>query len=85
MPVTVRHAAVADMTRALTFYSVRRIGVVRITSLGEFTVAGATIALHSGGNGADTRTGLGFEVDDLDVASSEQATPAEKVTSPPPA
>ena len=33
-------------------------------------VAGATVALHAGGAGADTPTGLGFEVDDIDGAVS---------------
>lgn len=34
----------------------------------EATVAGATVALHPGGDGTESAAGLGFEVDDLDAA-----------------
>ena len=60
---------VADMQRALRFYTEAFAVTVMINSpyWSEFSVAGATIALHAGGSGAETRTGLGFEVPDLDA------------------
>jgi predicted enzyme related to lactoylglutathione lyase len=76
---------VADMTRALKFYTEAFDVSVSFDSprWSEFTVAGATIALHSGGSGADTQTGLGFEVDDLDIAIKQAADAGGRVTSPP--
>jgi predicted enzyme related to lactoylglutathione lyase len=61
---------VADLTRALRFYSEAFDVTVDISSphWSEFKVAGTTIALHPGGSGSETRTGLGFEVNDLDAA-----------------
>jgi lactoylglutathione lyase len=61
---------VADMDRAVRFYRDTFGGHVTLTSphWSEVTLAGATVALHSGGTGADTATGLGFEVEDLDDA-----------------
>jgi extradiol dioxygenase family protein len=52
---------VADMTRALRFYTEAFDVTVVISSphWSEFTVAGTTIALHPGGSGDQTRTGLG--------------------------
>jgi lactoylglutathione lyase len=87
MPVTKTYVMlmVADMTRALKFYTdVFDVSVsFESPHWSEFTVAGATIALHSGGSGADTQTGLGFEVDDLDAALQRAGDAGGKVTSPP--
>jgi lactoylglutathione lyase len=76
---------VADMTRALKFYTQAFDASVSFDSphWSEFTVAGATIALHSGGSGTDTQTGLGFEVDDLDAAIQQASDAGGRVTSPP--
>jgi predicted enzyme related to lactoylglutathione lyase len=66
---------VADMTRALRFYTEAFAVTVVVSSpyWSEFTVAGTNIALHPGGSGNENRTGLGFEVEDLDAAL-ERAT-----------
>ena len=63
---------VADMERAVRFYTDALGGELAVSSPGwsEVNVAGATVALHAGGVGADTPTGLGFEVDDIDSAVS---------------
>jgi extradiol dioxygenase family protein len=52
---------VADMTRAMRFYTDAFAVNVGISSpyWSEFTVAGTNIALHPGGSGSETRTGLG--------------------------
>ena len=36
----------------------------------EFIVAGTNIALHPGGGDDETRTGLGFEVEDLECGTA---------------
>jgi predicted enzyme related to lactoylglutathione lyase len=46
-------------------------------------VAGANIALHPGGSGEETRTGLGFEVHNLDAAVQRATDVGGKITSPP--
>jgi predicted enzyme related to lactoylglutathione lyase len=76
---------VADMTRALRFYTEAFAVTVVISSphWSEFTVAGVTIALHPGGSGDETRTGLGFEVDDLDAALQRAAEVGGRISSPP--
>ena len=63
---------VADMERAVRFYTDALGGDLAVSSpeWSEVNVAGATVALHAGGAGADTPTGLGFEVDDIDGAVS---------------
>ena len=75
---------VADMQRALGFYSEAFAVTVMINSpyWSEFSVAGATIALHAGGSGAETRTGLGFEVPDLDAALNRAVEVGGRITSP---
>ena len=87
MPVTKTYVMlmVADMTRALKFYTDAFDASVTFDSphWSEFTVAGATIALHSGGSGAETQTGLGFEVDDLEAAIQQVSDAGGQVTSPP--
>ena len=76
---------VADMTRALRFYTEAFDVTVVISSphWSEFTVAGANIALHPGGSGNETRTGLGFEVKDLDDALQRATEVGGRITSPP--
>jgi lactoylglutathione lyase len=61
---------VADMTRALRFYTEAFAVTVRVRSpeWSEFEVAGAMVALHPGGGAGNTETGLGFEVADLPAA-----------------
>ena len=75
---------VADMTRALRFYSEAFAVTVVISSpyWSEFTVAGTTIALHPGGSGNETRTGLGFEVTDLDAALQRATEVGGRISSP---
>ena len=76
---------VADMTRALRFYSEVFDVTVDISSphWSEFKVAGTTIALHPGGSGSETRTGLGFEVNDLDAALQRATEVGGRISSPP--
>jgi predicted enzyme related to lactoylglutathione lyase len=76
---------VADMTRALRFYTEAFAVSVVISSpyWSEFTVAGANIALHPGGSGDETQTGLGFEVKDLDAALQRATEVGGRITSPP--
>ena len=61
---------VAEMDRALDFYAAAFGGSVSLHTpyWSELVVAGATVALHPGRTGGDLETGLGFEVDDLDMA-----------------
>jgi lactoylglutathione lyase len=76
---------VADMTRALRFYTEAFDVTVVISSphWSEFIVAGTNIALHPGGSGNETRTGLGFEVDDLDAALQRATEVGGQISSPP--
>ena len=76
---------VADMTRALRFYTEAFAVTVGMSSpyWSEFAVAGANIALHPGGSGEETRTGLGFEVHNLDAALQRATQVGGKITSPP--
>ena len=76
---------VADMTRALRFYTEAfAVNVVMSSPYwSEFMVAGANIALHPGGSGEETRTGLGFEVHNLDAAVQRATDVGGKITSPP--
>ena len=56
-----------DMARAVGFYrEVFDAEVVRQSEImAELTIAGATLGIHSGGEGARTWTGLAFQVGDL--------------------
>jgi predicted enzyme related to lactoylglutathione lyase len=76
---------VADMTRALRFYTEAFDVTVVISSphWSEFIVAGTNIALHPGGSGDETRTGLGFEVGDLDAALRRAAEVGGRISNPP--
>jgi predicted enzyme related to lactoylglutathione lyase len=76
---------VADMTRALRFYSEAFAVTVVISSphWSEFIVAGTNVALHPGGRGNQTHTGLGFEVKDLDAALQRVTEVGGRITSPP--
>jgi predicted enzyme related to lactoylglutathione lyase len=76
---------VADMTRALRFYSEAFAVTVVISSphWSEFIVAGTNVALHPGGRGNQTHTGLGFEVKDLDAALQRVTEVDGRITSPP--
>ena len=76
---------VADMARAMRFYTEAFAVRVVISSphWSEFTVAGTTVALHPGGSGNQTNTGLGFEVKDLDAALQRTTDVGGKITSPP--
>jgi predicted enzyme related to lactoylglutathione lyase len=61
-----------DMDRAVAFYrDVIGLGI-RMSSPGwsELTHGDATVALHKGGGG-DAETGLGFDVDDIEVMCSK--------------
>jgi predicted enzyme related to lactoylglutathione lyase len=74
---------VADMSRALRFYTEAFQVTVVINSpyWSEFVVAGTNIALHSGGSGDQTQTGLGFEVKDLDAALLRAVEVGGRITS----
>jgi predicted enzyme related to lactoylglutathione lyase len=75
---------VADMDRAVRFYA-EAFGASVVFSSAEWsevTVTGTTIALHPGGDGTETATGLGFEVDDLDGALRQVTRAGGRVTSP---
>ena len=76
---------VADMTRAVRFYTEAFDVKVVMTSpyWSEFIVAGTTVALHPGGGGTETRTGLGFEVQNLEVALERATEVGGRITSPP--
>jgi len=76
---------VADMSRAMRFYTEAFAVNVGMNSpyWSEFTVAGTNIALHPGGSGSETRTGLGFEVKDLDAALQRATEVGGRITSPP--
>jgi lactoylglutathione lyase len=76
---------VADMTRALRFYTEAFAVTVVISSphWSEFILAGTNIALHPGGGGNDTRTGLGFEVNDLDAALQRATEVGGRIKSSP--
>ena len=76
---------VADMTRALRFYTeaFAVTGVISSPHWSEFILAGTNIALHPGGGGNDTRTGLGFEVNDLDAALQRAIEAGGRIKSPP--
>ena len=56
-----------DMARAVRFYrEVFDAEVVRQSDvMAELTIAGATLGIHSGGEGKRTWTGLAFQVGDL--------------------
>jgi predicted enzyme related to lactoylglutathione lyase len=61
---------VEDMKRALTFYRDGLGLAVKFESdhWSELDSNGAVVALHSGGSGQMTETGLSFEVDDIEAA-----------------
>lgn len=64
-----------DMDRALAFYE-GALGLRRVFSSpfwSELKSGGAVVALHGGGDGSRQRTGLGFEVDDLEAACAAVA------------
>jgi lactoylglutathione lyase len=75
---------VADMDRALRFYA-EAFGASVVFSSAEWSevvVAGVTVALHPGGDGTETATGLGFEVDDLDAGLRQVTRAGGRVASP---
>ena len=64
---------VQDMERGVRFYS-SVIGLdVKLHTPGwsELTLGDSTVALHAGGSGEQTRTGLSFQVDDIDDACKQ--------------
>ena len=74
-----------DMDRAVGFYR-DAVGLeVRSTSPGwsELTFGDATVALHVGGTGEQTKTGLGFVVSDIAAACREATDGGAKVLSGP--
>lgn len=75
---------VADMERAVRFYTEAFGASVVFSSAdwSEVMVAGATVAFHPGGDGGETATGLGFEVDDLDAGLRQVTRAGGRVTSP---
>jgi lactoylglutathione lyase len=75
---------VADMERALRFYQEAFGASVVFCSAewSEVDVAGSTVALHPGGDGTGTLTGLGFEVADLDAALRQVVHAGGRVTRP---
>lgn len=75
---------VADMGRAVHFYAEAFGASVSSHTpyWSEVVVGGATVALHPGGTGDDRETGLGFEVDDLDVALAWAVSHGGRVVDP---
>jgi predicted enzyme related to lactoylglutathione lyase len=76
---------VADMDRAVTFYSEAFAATIVLHSpyWSEVVVAGATVALHPGRTGGEADTGLGFEVDDLDDALQNATELGGRITDGP--
>jgi len=76
---------VVEMDRAVRFYADAFAASVSLHTRywSEVVVAGATVALHPGRTGGDSETGLGFEVDDLDVALATAASLGGRVVDPP--
>jgi lactoylglutathione lyase len=75
---------VGDMDRAVRFYT-EAFGASVVFSTAQWSevmVAGATVALHPGGDGTVTVTGLGFEVDDLEAGLRQVTRAGGRVTSP---
>jgi predicted enzyme related to lactoylglutathione lyase len=76
---------VADMDRSVAFYR-DAFGIEPMFTSpdwSELTAAGAVVALHGGGTGAATRTGLGFEVDDLQAACDAVVAAGGTILMPP--
>ena len=63
----------ADMARAIAFYrDVLGATVLRESDvMGELEICGATIGIHSGGEGKTTWTGMTFQVPDVVAAARE--------------
>lgn len=63
----------ADLERATKFYRKSFGGVVgkNSTVMAEVEIAGATIGIHSGGEGARTWTGITFQVADVISGAAE--------------
>ena len=85
MKIKLTSVYVNDQEKALRFYTEAFAVSVVISSpyWSEFTVAGANIALHPGGSGDETQTGLGFEVKDLDAALQRATEVGGRITGPP--
>ncbi len=63
----------ADLTRASGFY-IKTFGATVIRSnshISELEIAGATIAIHSGGEGKKTWTGISLQVADVVAGAAE--------------
>ena len=75
----------ADVPRASGFYRKAFALTPRYESpeWTELASDGATIALHKGGANAERDTGLGFDVDDIQVACASVADAGGRVVSPP--
>jgi predicted enzyme related to lactoylglutathione lyase len=74
-----------DMDRALAFYR-DALGLGELFSSpdwSELRAGGAVVALHGGGDGTPTRTGLGFEVDDLAAACTAVTDAGGTILMPP--
>jgi predicted enzyme related to lactoylglutathione lyase len=76
---------VKDMDRAVRFYeaAIGLSSVFTSPEWSELACGGATVALHGGGDGSPTRTGLGFEVDDLEAACSAVTSAGGTILMPP--
>lgn len=62
---------VQDMDRAVAFYRALGLQPRDINPYWtELGAGGVTVALHGGGDGRPTRTGLGFEVEDAHAAAA---------------
>ena len=75
----------ADMARATAFYrTVFDAEVVRQSGvMAELNIAGATLGIHSGGEGKRTWTGLSFQVGDLFAACDVLRASGGTVLRPP--
>ena len=76
----------ADVTRGASFYKKAlglKSGGYESPEWTEVVQDGTTVALHHGGGSAERDTGLGFYVDDIDVACKAVASAGGKILKAP--
>lgn len=75
----------ADLERAVHFYRTVLGATVERTSevMSELTIAGATVGIHSGGEGKRTWTGMSFQVADVVAGAAEVVAAGGGLTRPP--
>jgi len=75
----------SDMSRAVRFYCEVLGGEVVRTSevISEVLISGATVAIHGGGDGSRTWTGLSFQVPDVVAGGQEVVAAGGQLTREP--